>query len=64
MEIPVQRVLMDMHLKNNFRCKSVSYCSVACSETYWPEHRSSCSKEKEKKQMRRRQKEKIATEVD
>merc|ERR1719341_1904622 len=46
------------------RCKSVSYCSVACSETYWPEHRSSCSKEKEKKQMRRRQKEKVATEVD
>ena len=48
----------------NFRCKSVSYCSVACSELYWPEHRSSCSKEKEKKQLRRRQKEKVATEVD
>jgi len=46
------------------RCKSVSYCSVACSELYWPEHRSSCSKEKEKKELRRRQKEKVATEVD
>jgi len=46
------------------RCKSISYCSVACSEIYWPEHRTSCSKEKEKKELRRRKKEKMATEVD
>ena len=48
----------------NFRCKSISYCSVVCSEMNWAEHRTSCSKEKERREIRRRKKEKIATEVD
>jgi len=46
------------------RCKSISYCSVACSEMFWAEHKADCSKEKEKKVLRKKKKEKIASEVD
>merc|ERR1712129_121726 len=40
------------------RCRSVSYCSEACSRAAWGKHREECDKEEEKRKKKKLRKEK------